>query len=197
MVSSTVVHRRREEAVARKTRTDWLDAGIDVLATEGVDALTIDHLAEGLGVTKGSFYHHFKSQADYRDALLAFWEQWGMQYVTPQEQSVSEALGSLDLVVASSPIGAGGGDPGMAIRFWATRDPKVRAFVERVDDRRLRYVEDLLTVVVGERERAAFLSRMLYALILGSGHIVPPVDHSVMLDFYEQFKRLLQVSRQA
>ena len=49
-----------------------------VSASQGTDALTIDRLARGLGVTKGSFYHHFRNQADYRAALLKYWEQAGM-----------------------------------------------------------------------------------------------------------------------
>jgi AcrR family transcriptional regulator len=177
--------------VARKSKADWLEAGLDVLATGGVDALTIDRLAQGLGVTKGSFYHHFKTQADYRDALLAFWESWGMEYVLPARLTASEALTSLDQIVDSSPVGTHGKDPGMAIRFWATRDPTVRAFVERVDARRLEYVEGLLTIIIGDREKASLLSRMLYALILGCAHTLPPAEHGVMLDFYEEYKRLL------
>ena len=32
---------------------------------------------------------------------------------------------------------------------------------------------------------------MLYALILGSGHMLPPVEREDVLGFYEEFKRLL------
>lgn len=181
--------------MARKTRTDWLEAGIEMLATQGVDALTIDRVADGLGVTKGSFYHHFKSQADYRDALLAFWEREGMVLSPDVPESACEALAVLDRVVDLSPISTRRKDPGLAIRSWAVRDPSVRAFVARVDGRRLEYAESLLAVVVGDEQRAHFFSRMLYALILGSGHMLPPVDHRAMLGFYGEFKRLLQPAR--
>jgi AcrR family transcriptional regulator len=175
----------------RKTKRDWLEAGIDTLATQGVDALTIDRLAASLGVTKGSFYHHFRNQADYRDALLAFWEKEGIAAVPAVPETAAEALAEMDRIVDLSPISTRRKDPGLAIRSWAVRDPAVRAFVERVDRRRLRYAEDYLTVIVGDRRRARHLSHMLYALILGAGHMLPPVSHKGMLEFYEEFKRLL------
>ncbi len=175
----------------RKTRRDWLDAGMEVLAAKGVDALTIDRLAEGLGVTKGSFYHHFKNQADYRDALLGFWEREGSTPIPAVPETAAEARAQMDRIVDLSPISTRRKDPGLAIRSWAVRDPAVRAFVERVDKRRLKYAEDYLAVIVGDRQRARHLSRMLYALILGSGHMLPPVSHKGMLEFYAEFKRLL------
>jgi AcrR family transcriptional regulator len=177
--------------VARKTKADWLEAGMEALATQGVDALTIDRVAEALGVTKGSFYHHFKSQADYRDALLAFWEQEGLVRIPATPETAGEALANMDRIVELSPISTRRKDPGLAIRSWAARDPSVRAFVERVDKRRLKYAEDFIAVIVGDRQRARHLARMLYALILGSGHMLPPVKHKGMLEFYEEFRRLL------
>lgn len=177
--------------MARRTRTDWLEAGIDTMAVEGVGALTIDRLAHQLGVTKGSFYHHFQNQADYRDALLSFWYEEGTERIIAKAETVGEALASMDRVMALSPIVARRNDPELAFRTWAARDPDVREFVQRVDKRRLKYGEDLFTIIVGDRRRARFLIRMLYAIILGGGHLQPPANHKAMLDFYEEFKRLL------
>ena len=42
------------------TRREWLDAGLELLADEGAPAVTIERLTGKLGVTKGSYYHHFK-----------------------------------------------------------------------------------------------------------------------------------------
>ncbi len=177
--------------MARKSKTDWLEAGIQVLATESVDALTVDRVASRLGVTKGSFYAHFENFADYRDALLSFWYEEGTENIIATAESAGEALASMDRVMQLSPIVARRDDPELAFRAWAARDPYVRAFVQRVDRRRLKYGEDLFTVAVGDRERAKFLIGMLYALILGSGQMLPPVRHKGMLDYYEEFKRLL------
>lgn len=50
---------RPRESGPRFHREAWLAAALDVLAEEGQAKLRIDKLAGDLGVTKGSFYHHF------------------------------------------------------------------------------------------------------------------------------------------
>ena len=180
--------------MARKSKRDWLDAGMEVLAEEGVAALTIDHLARRLGVTKPSFFHHFAGQAEYRDALLMRREEWGMDAIELIPETADEALAVLGRLVDSSPIGTGRPDPGVAIRSWSTQDSAVGAFVRRVDGQRLQHAEDLLAVVIGDRPRARVLASMLYALVLGCGHVRPPAEHATMLAFYAEFKRLLRAA---
>lgn len=51
----------------------WLDEGLEALRRSGTSGLRIDRLAERLGVTKGSFYAHFESKADYVDQLCSYW----------------------------------------------------------------------------------------------------------------------------
>lgn len=176
--------------MTRKTRVDWLEEGIEVLATQGSDSLTIDRLAERLGVTKGSFYHHFRGQAEYRDSLLEHW-YGAMAPIADVPRAPDEALAALDRLVGSLPVGTEYRDPGMAIRYWATRDPGVRDFIRRIDGERVAYAEGLLAVIVVDPDRAQSLARFLYALVIGAGHILPPMEHEALLDLYGEFKRLL------
>ena len=55
-------------------KRDWLDAGLVLLAEQGAPSVTIERLAERLGLSKGSFYHHFKGMGGYRTALLEHFE---------------------------------------------------------------------------------------------------------------------------
>lgn len=55
-------------------REDWLLAGLQALAREGEAGLRVEAVARGLGVTKGSFYWHFRDRAGWRQALLDWWE---------------------------------------------------------------------------------------------------------------------------
>ena len=61
--------------MARLKRTDLLEQGLQQLVEEGVDALTVDSICSLLGVTKGSFYHHFKNRQIFLEALLQFLEE--------------------------------------------------------------------------------------------------------------------------
>ena len=50
----------------RLTKQDWINSGLRTLATEGASALKVGAMAAALGVSRGSFYWHFKDFADFR-----------------------------------------------------------------------------------------------------------------------------------
>ena len=82
-------------AVERRTRVDTkallIDAALEVIENEGVNALRLDALAASVGVTKGSLYWHFKDRDDLIRAAL----QEQMRRLTEGSMSgVSEALSS-------------------------------------------------------------------------------------------------------
>lgn len=55
------------------TADDWLQAGYELLASDGMRALKIERLCEQVGATRGSFYWHFTDMKGYRTALVASW----------------------------------------------------------------------------------------------------------------------------
>jgi len=57
------------------SEVDWIEASMDTLVDEPVSAIRIDSLCRKLGVTKGSFYWHFKSRTHLLTALLKRWHQ--------------------------------------------------------------------------------------------------------------------------
>ena len=44
------------------SKTKLLDAALTVIRTKGYSATTVDDICQAAGVTKGSFFHHFKSK---------------------------------------------------------------------------------------------------------------------------------------
>ena len=48
----------------RDTRGKLLDAALTVIRTKGYTATTVDDICVAAGVTKGSFFHYFKSKED-------------------------------------------------------------------------------------------------------------------------------------
>src|ERR1051326_1633880 len=78
-----------------KTASDWLEEGLAILAESGAAQLTIDALIARLGVTKGSFYHHFASYQAYKEALLDYIEAKGTHQIigrTERAQPPSERI---------------------------------------------------------------------------------------------------------
>jgi len=61
----------------RLSREDWIQAALSELSGHGPDALKIDRVAAKLGVSKGSFYMHFKARENWYDAIL---DEWSHSY---------------------------------------------------------------------------------------------------------------------
>jgi AcrR family transcriptional regulator len=154
-------------AMTQLTRDKWLSAAFDALAEGGIDALRVERLADRLGVTKGSFYHHFDDRRGLHLAMLDAWEQAGTSKVIEDVDSFSSSAGERLRRLAHRTMAV---DPSSdaienAIRAWAAVDEVAAGATARVDTRRLRYTEDLL-VAIGLRRpvakrRAAYFYRVL------------------------------------
>ena len=56
-------------------KTKLLDAALRVIRTKGYNATTVDELCAAAGVTKGAFFHHFKTKDDLAVAAAEHWSQ--------------------------------------------------------------------------------------------------------------------------
>lgn len=55
------------------SKTKLLDAALTVIRTKGYAATTVDDICAAAGLTKGSFFHHFKSKDDLAIAAADHW----------------------------------------------------------------------------------------------------------------------------
>lgn len=56
-----------------ESKTKLLDAALNVIRAKGYTATRIEDVCEAAGLTKGSFFHHFKSKEDLALAAAAHW----------------------------------------------------------------------------------------------------------------------------
>ena len=134
---------RDDSRTPRFDRDAWLDAAIEVLAQKGQAKLNIEALAEKLGVTKGSFYHHFRNRDDFKLRLVEHWEEkfTNRQAAALRASSAParERLRLLMRAVYRERLTR----YDTAIRSWAAQDPAVKEVVQRVDATRYREVARL------------------------------------------------------
>lgn len=162
----------RPRAKTRVTldRTAWTQAAIDALADEGLAGLRVEVLAKRCGVTKGSFYWHFRDRQELLDAVLAHWKEGRMRDAA--KQAISEAGKERDQLVHvidlySSSRNRRGIQIELAVRDWARRDPKAAAVVEEVDLWRLQNAKELFVAAGMPEAEAASRSLLLYAYSFG------------------------------
>ena len=165
-----------------------------MLVSRGVAGLTIDGMCQFLGVTKGSFYHHFKGLQDFKAQLLTYWQQVDTQGVVEAANSSNDGTIRVDdLIQILGTRSSETANPEQAIRAWALQDETVRDFVEHIDQYRLKMIQEIFEEILQNKERSSLLAQMLYAMLVGSYSIIPPIEKDRVISSYDEFKRLLTV----
>ena len=59
----------------RSAREKILEAALSLIRAKGYAATSVDELCAAAGVTKGAFFHHFKSKEDLAVAAAQYWSQ--------------------------------------------------------------------------------------------------------------------------
>lgn len=120
----------------RYDRERWLDAALNALAEEGGARLRVDALVKRLGVTKGSFYHHFLNRDDFISAVADYWAQvYTYDVIAHVEETGGDGHRRIRTLIET--IGAGGYDRyDIAFRSWAAQDANVAKRMRIVDEHR-------------------------------------------------------------
>lgn len=131
--------------IALKTlnRDEWLERALEVVSLAGGAKLRIDNLVKEIGVTKGSFYWHFKNRDDFVHSLIDYWhEHYTLtvsDYLDGIDGSAEEKMRKLMEMVFVEQLTR----HDLAIRSWAIAEPELRKLVKRTDDHRLKYLRML------------------------------------------------------
>ena len=136
------------------SREEWLDKALDVVSRVGGAKLRIGNLVKEVGVTKGSFYWHFKNRDDFVCSLIDYWhEHYTLtvsDYLDDYEGSPREKLRKLMEMVFVEQLTR----HDLAIRSWVIAEPKLRVLVKRTDDHRLNYLRMLFRGIGFDKDGA-------------------------------------------
>jgi AcrR family transcriptional regulator len=159
---------------------NWTQAALTILARNGIEAVRIERLAKMLGVTKGSFYWHFKDRPALLDAMLSSWRQRAtLAIIDRLERSDSppaERLRELLKLMRNTPRAARGADIEAAIRLWGRSDPRVASVVQEIDRLRLGHVKSLVESAHDGRQDTMARAALIYAYFLAEGWIGNTLD---------------------
>ncbi len=186
MKSSSLAERtsRDDEATAepRLGRADWIEAALEVLVGEGVDALRITRLADALGVTRGSFYWHFKDREDLLQALVGHWQRKNTAAIA----SAVEGADTIDdgiLALFDTWLDPERFDPLLdsALRDWARRSDAVREAIDDADRARVSAIAALFGSFGYDNPEAFIRARVIYFTQVGyyALHIKEPLAERI------------------
>ena len=157
---------RQKPERTRLSAEDWEDAALNLIAEQGVGALAVEALARQLGVTKGSFYWHFRTREALLQAALERWEQYGEREIIGQIEAIPdprERLPELFRRVAHElhPHRV------YAALLKALDHPLVVPVMARVSQRRTDFLHTAYTEAGMEAGEALNRARLTYAAYVG------------------------------
>lgn len=166
--------KKREESGPRFHREAWLAAALNVLAEQGQAKLRIDKLASNLGVTKGSFYHHFEAREDFVQKLLDFWSQKYTDRVIEEISSLDVSPQERVLEMMRLIVRGRLDRYDIAFRSWAAQEPSVAEVVRKVDEARHVFCRSLFAEMGFEGPELEFRTHAFLAYQVGKGVIFVP-----------------------
>ncbi len=148
-------------------RESWLAEALELLRERGIDHVKVEPLAQRLGVTKGSFYWHFRNRDDLLRSLPEFWERRQTDPVLAQVETttggpIEKMRAILDFLAQEDPDRYDN-----AMRAWAQFDEEVARAVARIDERRMATARTLFEEAGLDADDAAFRARLWYFYDVG------------------------------
>jgi AcrR family transcriptional regulator len=164
----------------------WVDAAFDMLAEGGIDAVRVDPLAKRLGVTRGSFYWHFKDREALHTAMLKEWRKRASYRVgariDSQTSAPDERLRQNLALPNASPRSKRAASIELAIRLWARRDKEAAKAVEHIDHVRLHYYAKLYAEMGLTPREARDRAFLFYAALMARAYIVTDTETDIGAD---------------
>ena len=154
----------------RLSREEWLKLALEEVSKKGGAKLRIDKLAASLGVTKGSFYWHFKDREDFVQSLLEFWAEFTNDKVIERAEQIGgdarKRLWSIMQIIFTKGLG----ESELAMRAWAAEEPSIAIIVQEVEVQRMDYVQGLFAEMGFQGQEQKIRARLF--ICYGSGELV-------------------------
>ena len=174
-------------------KDQYFETALEALAQVGFTGLNIGLMCKTLGVTSGSFYHHFGSWQGFVEALLAYWEHRQERILqelafgrTGPEHDI-EALRKLTLGLPHAAEAA--------IRAWSMNDASVREVQRRVDAARRKTVGKAIERLIGDKAVARVVTSVGMALLVGYQQLSAGGENAKLDQMLDEYLRSLVFAR--
>ena len=149
------------------TPETWVEAATAVLVNQGIDHVRVDVLAGQLGVTRGSFYWHFRDREDLLRRVLQTWSERTTEQLTRRLKSASaDPRGQLHDLISLPFRGRAAARAArieLALRAWARRDNMARQAVDAADAARIGFHTQVFTALGFAPDEAGQRAFLLYS----------------------------------
>jgi len=125
------------------SKEQWLVKALDMLETNGFNAVNIEKLAKQLNTSRSGFYYHFKNRKDLLQHLLSYWAEEYTSVITDSQDMKNldpeQRLRTTMEIVREKKLPR----YDLAMTAWAKVDPLVDKIVKRVIEMRLDFTRSI------------------------------------------------------
>jgi len=181
----------RKKSGQRLSREDWLENALTVLSRKGQAGLRIQGLSAALGVSRGSFYWHFKDWDDFVHALLEYWYE---EYTAGAPAAVGQDGGPPDerllrlmRLVHDQDLTR----HDLTVRSLATLDSQFSRTVNKVDRFRLDFIQSLFAEMGFTDDQLIIRARACLAYLTVEHIMFDQLDRKHRSDLVDSFHAFL------
>lgn len=145
-------------------------AALEVIAIEGVGGVKVELLADRLGITKGSFYWHFRDRQDLIESALELWYRLATADIIERLDRVDDPEQRLRALFAES-FGDVVNGPIEALLLAQVDDPVVGPVIARATTARLEFLSRTYRDLGLSRGQALARARLAYGAYIGVSHL--------------------------
>jgi AcrR family transcriptional regulator len=143
---------------------DWIGAAQARLSDHGIESVRIEVVARDLGVSKGSFYWHFRDRGELLDKLLVRWEEGELDWLNGDDGASAATRWARFIERTASPERM---RMEIALRAWARGDEGVATRVAAIEKRKARLIGDVLRDIGFAETAAESWSEVALLICLG------------------------------
>lgn len=164
---STKISRKKRPPLDRSA---WVLGALKLLARDGIDGVRVEVLANKLGVTKGSFYWHFKDRPALYKEMLDYWRQEVVLQIMERLKAIDDPKQRFQSMIRlpfdKNPPNF---ELELAVRLWARRDRQASTALAKADELRIQFIVDVLTAAGAPTASARSRALLIFAFLrLGS-----------------------------
>jgi AcrR family transcriptional regulator len=154
--------------IPTRSAADWEDAALTAIAAHGLRSLSIPELARSLGVTKGSFYWHFRGIQELVDASLRRWEETDRDMLE-EVRRIADPRARLTALFTQSMEKREA--HALYVTLSGSTIPVVAETLRRLSDRRLQFLLDAYLALGFTRLAAREQALLAYTAYVGVLHL--------------------------
>ena len=176
--------------IKRVSKSQWLAKALETLGLSGVEAVKIERLAKGLGISRSGFYWHFKNRQDLLEHLLDYWVRryTGILTDNPDVAKLDpkkRLLTTMEMIRDKNLT-----KYDLSMTSWAKLDSKVHKVVKKVVKMRLDYLRVIFAELGFEGDELEMRTRLFVCYHSWEDTMFPDLsdkEHSKLLKLRHQY----------